>query len=130
MFAFFSESYLRPYVPVAIYAAIVVLTGVAMLGLSAVLGPKRRLPGKATPYECGVPTFGDARGKFSVRFYLVAILFVLFDIETVFLVPWAVTFRDLLPELGFFIVAEMFVFIGVLVAGLIYAWKRGALDWD
>ncbi len=125
-----AESYLRPYLPVAIYLGVVVVTGAVMLGLSLLLGPKREVAGKATPYECGVPLFGDARQKFSVRFYLIAILFVLFDIETVFLIPWAVTFRDLLPSLGFFIVAEMFVFIGVLGLGLVYAWKRGGLAWE
>ena len=125
-----ASSYLRPYWPVAVYAVLVLLTGVGMLGLGRMLGPRRQRAGKATPYECGVPLFQGARHKFSVRFYLVAILFVLFDIETVFLIPWAVTYRELLPQLGFFIVAEMFVFMGILVAGFIYAWRRGGLDWD
>ena len=125
-----AESYLRPYVPVAIYAAIVLATGGAMIGLSMLFGPRRPAPGKASPYECGMPIFGSARQKFSVRFYLVAILFVLFDIETVFLIPWAVTSRDLLPSLGFFIVAEMLVFVGILILGFVYAWRRGGLDWD
>ncbi len=125
-----AESYLRPYLPVLIYLLIVVATGAAMLGLSVLLGPKRQVAGKGDPYECGMPLFGNAREKFSVRFYLVAILFVLFDIETVFLIPWAVTFREMMASLGFFVIAEMLVFIGILVLGLVYAWKRGALDWE
>ena len=125
-----ADSYLRPYLPVLIYGVIVVATGAAMISLSTLLGPKRRVAGKGDPYECGMPLFGTAREKFSVRFYLVAILFVLFDIETVFLIPWAVTFREMMGSLGFFVIAEMFVFIGILVLGLAYAWKRGALDWE
>jgi NADH-quinone oxidoreductase subunit A len=127
---FLAESYLRQYVPAAIYALIVVVTGGGLLGLARFLGPRRAAPGKTETYECGMPLLGDARQKFSVRFYLVAILFVLFDIETVFLIPWAVIYRDLLPHVGFLIVAEMLVFLGVLALGFVYAWKRGGLDWE
>ena len=82
---------------------------------------------KQEPYECGVPPLMDgARGRFSVRFYLVAILFILFDIETVFLIPWAVTYKDL----GVAAFVEVLVFIGVLIVGYLYVWKRRALEWD
>ena len=118
--------YLRPYLPVAIYALVVVGTGLLLLVSSRILGPKRRAIGKDSTYECGVPLLGSARGRFSVKFYLVAILFVLFDLETAFLFPWAVMYR----ELGLFGLAEMLVFLGFLVAGFAYAWKRGGLDWE
>jgi NADH-quinone oxidoreductase subunit A len=121
-----AESYLRPYLPVGIYALVLLATGAAMLGLSQVLGPRRPSAEKITTYECGVPLLSGARQKFSVRFYRIAILFVLFDIEAVFLLPWAIHYR----KLGFFAVAEMLVFLGVLVLGYVYAWRRGGLDWD
>ena len=121
-----AESYLRPYLPVAIYFGLVLAVGVTMLGLSHLLGPSRRRAEKLTPYECGVPLLGSARQQLSIKFYLVAILFVLFDIESVFLIPWAVVYRDL----GFAAVAEMLFFVTVLVLGFAYAWKRGGLDWE
>ena len=124
------SSYLEQYLPVAVYILIVLFTGVAMLGLSVLLGPKNKIAGKGTPYECGVPVEGEARQRFSIRFYIVAILFVLFDIETVFLIPWAVTYKNLLGSLGGVVIAEMLVFIGILFTGYIYAWRRGGLDWD
>ncbi len=124
------SSYLEQYLPVAVYIVIVLVTGATMLGLSVLLGPKNKIAGKGTPYECGVPLLGEARQRFSIRFYLVAILFVLFDIETVFLIPWAVTYRDLLGSMGWVVIAEMLVFIGILFTGYIYAWKRGGLEWD
>ena len=139
------ESYLRAYWPLLIYGAIVALTGGFLLSAPYLLGPRRQLPKKlaemsgnsrerfppgltekAAPYECGVPLLGGSRERFSVRFYLVAILFVLFDIETIFLVPWAVIYR----KLGFYGVAEMLVFVAFLFLGFLYAWKRGGLDWE
>jgi NADH-quinone oxidoreductase subunit A len=123
------ESYLKPYAPVGMYILLVVLTGVAMLGFSQLLGPRRRKPTDLEPYECGMPLLGGARQRFSIKFYLVAILFVLFDIEAVFVIPWAVGYRELFAELGLFVLAEMLVFLAILVFGLVYAWKRGGLDW-
>jgi NADH-quinone oxidoreductase subunit A len=120
------EYYLRPYVPIAIYAALVALTGVGLLGASHFLGPRVRQVVKETPYECGAPLLGSARERFSIKFYLIAILFVLFDIETIFLIPWAVIYR----KLGVYGLVEMLVFMAVLVLGLFYAWRRGGLDWD
>lgn len=124
------SSYLAGYLPAAIYIVIVVFTGIALLGLSVLLGPSKKTAGKGSPYECGVPLLGETRQRFSIRFYLVAILFVLFDIEIVFLIPWAVTYRDLLGSMGWVVISEMLVFIGILFTGYIYAWRRGGLDWD
>ena len=120
------ESYLRPYLPLAAYAALVVVTGAALLGASRLLGPRVRQADKEAPYECGMPLLGGSRERFSVKFYLVAILFVLFDIETIFLVPWAVIHR----KLGVFGLVEMLVFMAFLVLGFLYAWRRGGLDWE
>ena len=124
------SSYLGEFLPVAIYIVLVILTGAAMLGLPNLLGPRKSIPGKGSPYECGVPPLGETRQRFSIRFYLVAILFVLFDIETVFLIPWAVNCRELFGSMGWVVLAEMLVFIGILFTGYIYAWRRGGLDWD
>jgi NADH-quinone oxidoreductase subunit A len=91
-----------------------------------VLSPNRRDPAKLSPYECGFEAFEDARMKFDVRYYLVAILFILFDLEIAFLFPWAVVLQDV----GFFGFAAMMVFLAVLVVGFIYEWKKGALEWE
>lgn len=100
---------------------------ISMMVLSALLGPRKKTPMKMEQYECGVPApTGVRRGKLSVKFFLVAILFLVFDIEVVFLYPWAVVFKQL-GMLGFF---EMGLFILVLVVGLAYAWKKGALEWE
>ncbi|MBI5369483.1 MAG: NADH-quinone oxidoreductase subunit A [Planctomycetes bacterium] len=112
--------------PILAYAGFLVGLGGAILLISHLLGPRRHQRAKHDTYECGVAPVGTARERFPVRFYLVAILFVLFDIETVFLVPWAVTYRRLgVPGL-----IEMFSFIAVLGIGLYYVWRRGALEWD
>jgi NADH-quinone oxidoreductase subunit A len=120
------EVTLRPYWSVAIYGAIIVATGLVFLGASRFLGPRRHWVEKEETYECGVPLLGSSRERFSVKFYLVAILFVLFDIETLFLLPWAVVFR----RLGWFGLLEMLTFVAVLSIGFVYAWRRGGLDWD
>jgi NADH-quinone oxidoreductase subunit A len=120
------ESYLDPYVPAGIYAVLVALTGAALLSASSLLGPREPRREKESPYECGAPLLGSSRERFSIKFYLVAILFVLFDIETVFLVPWAVMYR----KLGLFGLVEMLVFMALLALGFLYAWKRGGLDWE
>lgn len=120
------ESVLQPYLPVALYAVLVFGTGLALVFASALLGPRLRQVRKETTYECGSVPIGSSRERFSVKFYLVAIIFVLFDIETVFLVPWAVIFR----QLGVFGLVEVLVFMTLLVLGFVYAWKRGGLDWE
>jgi|ERR1044071_3904341 NADH-quinone oxidoreductase subunit A len=118
-----------PYAPLLVLIAFVVANAVLMLGLSHALSSYRRTAVKVAPYESGVPVLGDARERFSVKFYLVAMLFIVFDIETVFMIPWAVAFRQLSDMSGLLIV-EMFVFIVVLGVGYVYVWKRGALQWD
>jgi len=110
-----------------IFAMLVLVAGFAALILlvPALLGRRRRSVVKDSPYECGVEAVGDARVRFSVKFYMVSVLFILFDIETVFMYPWAVVFREL-KVFGFI---EMAVFIGILGLSLVYVWRRGALDW-
>lgn len=117
---------LREYIPLLLLIGFVVLNTVMMLVMSRMMGPRRPTQIKATPYESGIPPLGDTRGRFSVRFYLVAMLFIVFDIETVFLIPWGVAFR----ELGLFGLIEMLIFVAILFVSFVYAWKRGALDWD
>jgi len=120
---------LQPYIPVLLVVAFVVANAILMLGLSHVLSSYRRTPVKLTPYESGMPVLGDARERFSVKFYLVAMLFIVFDIETVFMFPWAAAFQQL-PAMRGLLLVEMFVFVAILAIGYLYIWKRGALQWD
>jgi NADH-quinone oxidoreductase subunit A len=120
---------LEPYVPILILIVFVVANAILMIGISHVFSSYRRTPIKMAPYESGIPVLGDARERFSVRFYLVAMLFIVFDIETVFMIPWAVAFRQL-AEISGLLIVEMFVFIAILGIGYIYIWKRGALQWE
>jgi len=115
-----------PYFSVLLLLIIAVGMAVGFVFLSQALGPKRYERIKYSVYECGVDPFTSASVRVSVKFYLVALLFILFDLETAFLYPWAVLFRDL----GLFGFIEMAVFVGILLVGLIYAWKKGALDWQ
>ena len=117
---------LQAYLPVILFILVGVGVGVAPQVLGFLFGPNRPDAAKASPYECGFEAFEDARMKFDVRYYLVAILFILFDLEIAFLFPWAVV----LPEIGFFGYAAMMVFLGILTVGFIYEWKKGALDWE
>src|SRR5919202_2313075 len=96
-----------------------------MIGLSVLLGPKNPTPEKLAPYECGMPAVGDARERHSVKFYLVAMIFLLFDIEIAFLYPWAMALRDL----GWNGFLQVVVFMALLLAGYVYVWRKGALDW-
>jgi len=114
------------YFPVLVHFIIVVGLAAAILGVSAWVGVRRPSREKLSPYECGIAPVGDARERFSVSFYLVGMLFILFDVEAAFLYPWAVVYRSL-KWFGFF---EMFTFIVVLFAGFVYIWKKGALDWS
>jgi len=111
---------------VAIYTAAIVGIGLFVLLLSHLCGPRKHKAGKLDPYECGVPILSSTRERFSVHFYMVAILFILFDIETVFMVPYAVLYK----KLGVAGLAEVGIFVAVLVYGLGYLWKRGALEWE
>lgn len=122
---------LESYVPLLMLIVLVVVSAVAMVGLSHLFSADRPTAIKSQPYESGIPPLGSARERFEVKFYLVAVLFIVFDIEVVFMMPWAVAFRALdilgLGVLGGLI--EMLVFIAVLVVGYLYVWKRGALEW-
>jgi len=114
------------YLPVLLFILVGMGVGVVPLVLGYVLGPNRPDAAKNSPYECGFEAFEDARMKFDVRYYLVAILFILFDLEIAFLFPWAVALRDIGPA-GFW---AMMMFLSILVVGFIYEWKKGALDWE
>ncbi|MBI5177692.1 MAG: NADH-quinone oxidoreductase subunit A [Nitrospinae bacterium] len=117
---------LNQYVPVFVMTLAACGTAVAMIVLTSLIGPKKEFDDKMEPFECGVSPVADPKARFSVRFYIIAMLFILFDIEAVFLFPWAVVFR----ELGMFGFVEMMVFLGVLGVGLVYVWKKGALEWE
>ncbi|MBA2627803.1 MAG: NADH-quinone oxidoreductase subunit A [Gemmatimonadales bacterium] len=120
---------LQSYIPVLLLIAFVIFNAVLMLGLSQYLSRGERTAAKIAPYESGMPVLGDARERFSIKFYLVAMLFIIFDIETVFMLPWAVAFRQL-PDIAGLLLIEMFVFVLILAVGYVYIWKRGALQWD
>jgi NADH-quinone oxidoreductase subunit A len=117
---------LREYVPLLLLIGFVIANAVLMLGLSLLVGPQRPTLVKAAPYESGMPPLGGTRERFSVKFYLVAMLFIVFDLETVFMIPWGVAFR----QLGLLGLVEMAIFVLILLVGYVYAWKRGALEWD
>jgi NADH-quinone oxidoreductase subunit A len=121
-----SLSLLYEYLPILIFLAIAIVMGCAAVGLSWAIGPSAPDSEKLSPYECGFEPFEDARSKFDVRFYLVAILFIIFDLEVAFLFPWAVT----LGKIGIFGFWSMVCFLGVLTVGFIYEWKKGALEWE
>ena len=123
---------LEQYLPVILFILVGVGVGVAPQILGALLGPHRPDPAKNSPYECGFDAFEDARMKFDVRYYLIAILFILFDLEVAFLFPWATIFKDIVAtqSIKMFGFVEMLVFVAILVVGYIYAWAKGALEWE
>jgi len=114
------------YVPIAILLLLATLLAAAMVILGHLFGPRRPTERKSLPYESGMNPFGPGTRRMPVRFYMVAVLFILFDIEVVFFLPWAIVFRDL----GLFGLIEMLIFVLILVVGYIYAWKKGALEWE
>ncbi len=132
----------RTYFPVLLLLGFVIVNAVAMLVGSHLVMRPRPTPVKQTPYESGIPPLGDARERFSVKFYMVAVLFIIFDIETVFMIPWGAHFRELscaVPlvdgrcpagQISFFGLGEMLVFMAILLVGFVYVWKKGALQWD
>src|ERR1700719_2025399 len=114
------------YIPILIYALLAAAFSAVTLAIFKYIRPDSKATGaKREPYECGVPPEGSARGRYSVRFYIVAILFVIFDVETIFLFPWAVKFN----QLGAYGLLTMFVFLGILLIGYVWLYKKGALDW-
>ena len=117
---------LENYFPIMLFVIIGLLVGVGPMLIGFLLGPNRPDAAKLSPYECGFEASEDARMKFDVRYYLVAILFILFDLEIAFLFPWAVV----LKEIGMFGFVAMLVFLAILVVGFIYEWKKGALEWE
>ena len=132
----------RTYLPILLLLGFVLVNAVGMIALSHLTIRIRPTPVKDTPYESGIPPLGDARERFSVKFYMVAMLFIIFDIETVFMIPWGAYFRELsctaalvggaCPSgaTSFFGLGEMIVFMVILLVGFLYVWKKGALQWD
>src|SRR5215475_8396621 len=120
------EGLLLEYLPILIFIAISGVIATALLVIPFIIAPSKPDPEKLSAYECGFNAFGDSRMKFDVRFYLVSILFIIFDLEVAFLFPWAIT----LGSVGVFAFWSMVVFLGVLTVGFIYEWKKGALEWE
>ncbi len=119
------------FLPVFLYLLVVVAIGAGgIVGLSRLIGPRRDTAEKLSPYECGVPPVGDAREKFPMRYYVVGMLFILFDLEIIFLYPWAVIFKNLNASWGLLGLIEMAVFVLVLLVGYLYVWRKGALEWE
>ena len=122
---------MQAYLPILIVFIFVLGFAVTNIVLSHLVGRRRDTRAKLMPYECGMDPVGSARQRFSVKFYLVAMLFILFDIEAIFLVPWAVVFRSLIVRLSRpFVFFEMMAFLAVLFVGYIYAWKKGLFEWN
>ncbi len=122
---------LENYLGVVILLVLGVLTGLGAILASQIFGTKRYYPAKTAAYECGIPSEGAENTRFSVKFYLVAVSFILFDIETIFLVPWALLFRDFVAQgEGVYLLVVGFVFIFALTLGLFYEWRKGLLDWN
>ncbi len=132
----------RAYLPVLMLFGFVVANAILIVAISALTMRSRPTPVKQNPYESGMPPLGDARERFSIKFYMIAILFIIFDIETVFMIPWGAYYRQLscsIPlaggacpaaQISFFGLGEMLVFMAILFVGLVYVWKKGALQWD
>jgi len=123
---------LREYLPILVLLAMAIGLGLVLIAAAAIIAYRNPDPEKVSAYECGFNAFDDARMKFDVRFYLVSILFIIFDLEVAFLLPWASIVKELAGGVsvrlfGFF---EMLVFLGILVVGYVYVWKKGALDWE
>ncbi|HEY0330690.1 MAG TPA: NADH-quinone oxidoreductase subunit A [Rhodopseudomonas sp.] len=120
------QNLLADYLPLVLFIALAIVIGLALLVAPFLVAYRNPDPEKLSAYECGFDAFDDARMKFDVRFYLVAILFIIFDLEVAFLFPWAVAFK----EVGWLGMWSMMVFLGVLTIGFVYEWKKGALEWD
>ncbi len=121
---------MHPYVPFLMLFGLAIVVAATMIVGSHFLGPRRPTEVKERPYESGMPPLGGAHEQFSVKFYLVAVLFIIFDVETVFLIPWATIFLGGDAAATGFLLVEMLVFLVILLAGYVYVWKRGAFQWD
>jgi NADH-quinone oxidoreductase subunit A len=117
---------LLEYVAIALMVVLSTVVALIAIGLGTLFGPKKESAAKAMPYESGVTPYGEGTRRMPIRFYLIAVLFILFDIEVVFFLPWAIVFR----QLGLFGLIEMVIFIVILLVGYVYAWKKGALEWE
>jgi len=116
---------LLEYIAIAVMIAVATFIAFAAIGLGELFGPKKNTEAKSIPYESGMSPYGEGTRRMPIRFYLIAVLFILFDIEVVFFLPWAIAFR----KLGIFGLIEMIVFLAILTVGYVYAWKKGALEW-
>jgi len=114
------------YVAIALMVALATIIALIAIGLGTLFGPKKESEAKSMPYESGMNPYGEGTRRMPIRFYLIAVLFILFDIEVVFFLPWAIVFR----QLGVFGLMEMIIFIVILLVGYVYAWKKGALEWE
>lgn len=117
---------LLEYIAIAVMIVVATVIAALAIGLGELFGPRKNTPEKSMPYESGMNPYGEGTRRMPVRFYLIAVLFILFDIEVVFFLPWAIVFR----QLGLFGLIEMIVFIVILLIGYVYAWKKGALEWE
>jgi NADH-quinone oxidoreductase subunit A len=124
------DAYFKEYLPIVIFLGIAAVLGIVFILAATVLAPRAPDPEKLSSYECGFNAFDDARMKFDVRFYLVSILFIIFDLEVAFLFPWAVSLMKLPPDVAKYAFWSMMTFLGVLTVGFIYEWKKGALEWE
>jgi NADH-quinone oxidoreductase subunit A len=114
------------YVAIALMVALATIIALIAIGLGTLFGPKKESEAKAMPYESGMNPYGEGTRRMPIRFYLIAVMFILFDIEVIFFLPWAIVFR----QLGVFGLIEMIIFIAILLVGYVYAWKKGALEWE
>ena len=125
------DSYLSPYLPILVLMLVAGAMSLAIIFVAGALGPKRVTAIKESAFECGSPSTGDPHARHSVKFYLVALLFIVFDVESVFVYPWGALLRDLQGEgLGWFAYTEMLSFMATLALGLVYVWRKGALEWS
>jgi NADH-quinone oxidoreductase subunit A len=122
---------LAPFIPIAVIVILSVIFGFLIIALGTLFGPRRKTERKLMPYESGMTPIGPGTRRVPVRFYLVAVLFILFDIEIIFIIPWAVILKQFVQAgAGVFALVEMIIFIVILLIGLLYAWKKGALEWE
>ena len=122
---------LTSFIPIAVIVILAIVFGFLIVGIGHLFGPRRKTARKLMPYESGMTPIGPGTRRIPVRFYLVAVLFILFDIEIIFIIPWAVVLKQFIQaDAGVFALVEMIVFIVILLVGLVYAWKKGALEWE